>query len=163
MRTTEGPRDQSAQSSPSPAQAFGMVLDAAVGTVAAKLERKTAGWIDKLSAVAGENHSTDAIDELTDAGLDAVAESGGLAQRAGAEGVKARVHGKSPAWAAIRAVWRAGTPAVRAAIVTSAVAAVVLLLVSPALLVVYLLSWLVIAAVCRSRATRQRHLAAVSS
>ncbi len=68
MRTTEVPRDQSAQSSPSPAQAFGMVLDAAVGTVAAKLERKTAGWIDKLSAVAGENHSTDAIDELTDAG-----------------------------------------------------------------------------------------------
>ncbi len=156
MSTTEAPTDQGARSSPGPAQAFGMVLDAAVGTVAAKLERKTAGWIDKLSAVAGKNQSTDAIIELTDEGLDAVAESGGVAQRAGAEGVKARVHGNSPAWAAIRAVWQAGTPAVRAAIVTSAVAAVVLLLVSPALLVVYLLSWLVIAAVSRSRATRQR-------
>jgi len=152
--------DQSASSNPSPSQAFGIVLDAAVGTVAAKLERKTAGWIDKLNAVAGKNHSADAIIDLTDEGLDAVAESGGVAQRAGAEGVKARVHGKSPAWAAIRGVWQAGTPAVRAAIVTSAVAAVVLLLVSPALLVVYLLSWLVIAAVHRSRATRQRHLTA---
>jgi hypothetical protein len=80
-----------------------------------------------------------------------------VAQQAGAEGVKAHVHGKNPAWAVIRGLWHAGTPAVRAAVVTSAVAAVLLLLVSPVLLVVYLLSWLVIAAVCRSRATRQRH------
>ncbi|GAA2139967.1 hypothetical protein GCM10009844_09210 [Nocardioides koreensis] len=79
-----------------------------------------------------------------------------MAQRAGAEGVKAQMHGKSPAWAAIRGVWQAGTPAVRAAIATSAVAAVVLLLLSPVLLLVYLLSWLVIAAVYRARATRQR-------
>ena len=130
-----------------------------MGAVAAKLERKTAGWIDKLSAVAGGSDSSEALIGLADEGLDAVAESGGVAQRAGAEGVKAHVHGRSPAWAAIRGVWQAGTPAVRAAVVTSAVAAVVLLLLSPVLLVVYLLSWLVIAAVLRAQATRRRHLA----
>jgi hypothetical protein len=156
MSTTEALREQGT-GSPTPAQAFGVVLDAAVGTVAAKLERKTAGWIDKLSAVVTNSHSTAAIEGLTDAGLDAVAESGGVAQRAGAEGVKAHVHGKNPAWAAIRGVWHAGTPAVRAAVVTSVAAAVLLLLVSPVLLIVYLLSWLVIAAVCRSRAARRRH------
>ena len=156
MRTLEPPTEQSAGSSPGPAQAFGLVLDAVVGTVAAKLERKTAGWIDKLSAVAGKRDSTDALIGLTDEGLDAVAESGSVAQRAGAEGVKAHVHGKSPAWAASRGMWQAGTPAVRAAVVASAVAAVVLLLLSPVLLVVYLLSWLVIAGVLRAQATRQR-------
>lgn len=159
MTTPEAPADQRAKTNPSPAQAFGMVLDAAVGTAAVRLERKTAGWIDKLNAIAGKNQSSDAIIGLADEGLDAVADSGGLAQRAGAEGVKARVHGKSPAWAAIRSVWQAATPAVRAAIVTAAAAAVVLLLLSPALLLVYLLSLLVIAAVSRVRATRQRRLA----
>src|SRR6476659_4353646 len=151
MRTPEAPTDRSAGSSPGPAQAFGLVLDAVVGTVAAKLERKTAGWIERLDAVAGGSASTDALTGLADEGLDAVAESGGVAQRAGAEGVRAHLHGRSPAWAAIRGVWQAGTPAVRAAVVTSAVAAAVLL-------VVYLLSWLVIAAVLRAQASRQRHL-----
>ena len=158
MRTPEAPTDRSAGSSPGPAQAFGLVLDAVVGTVAAKLERKTPGWIDRLDAVAGGSASTDALTGLADEGLDAVAESGGVAQRAGAEGVRAHLQGRSPAWAAIRGVWQAGTPAVRAAVVTSAVAGVVLLLLSPVLLVVYLLSWLVVAAVLRAQATRQRHL-----
>jgi hypothetical protein len=158
MRTPEAPTDQSAGSSPGPAQVFGLVIDAVVGTVAARLERKTADWIDRLSAVAGKKDSTEAVVGLADQGLDAVAESGGVAQRAGAEGVRARVHGGSPARAAIRSVWQAGTPAVRAAVVTSAVAAVVLLLLSPVLLVVYLLSWLVIAAVLRAQAARQRRV-----
>ncbi|MFC7497010.1 MULTISPECIES: hypothetical protein [unclassified Nocardioides] len=135
IRTTDASTDQIARTSPGPAQAFGLVLDAAVGTAAAKLERKVTGWLDRL---------------------DAVAESGGVLQAAGVEGIKARAHGRSPAWAAVRAVWQTGAPAVKAAVVTSVVAAVLLLLVSPALLVVYLLSWLVIAAVCRARAARQR-------
>ena len=141
MTTTEAPTDQGA-GNPSPGQAFGMALDAVVGAVAAKLERKTAGWADKLESVATKNRSSDTVTHLADAGLDAVADSGGVAQRAGAEGAKAHLHGKSPT---------------RAAIATSAIAAVVLLLLSPALLLVYLLSWLVIAAVHRSRATRRRH------
>jgi len=156
MTTTEAPTDQGA-GNPSPGQAFGMALDAVVGAVAAKLERKTAGWADKLESVATKNRSSDTVTHLADAGLDAVADSGGVAQRAGAEGAKAHLHGKSPTRAAIRGAWQAGTPAVRAAIATSAIAAVVLLLLSPALLLVYLLSWLVIAAVHRSRATRRRH------
>jgi len=156
MSTTEAPTEQGNGNSPTPAQAFGLALDAVVGALAAKLERKTAGWIDKLNAVAGGKDSTDAILEMADEGLDAVAESGGVAERAGAAGVKARLHGKSPVWAAIRGTWQSGTPAVRAAIVTAGVAAVVLLLLSPVLLLVYLLSWLVIAAVHRSRAPRER-------
>ena len=155
MTTTEAPPAPRVEN-PSPGQAFGMALDAVVGSVAAKLERKTAAWIDRLDAVARKHETSDAIVDLADEGLDAVADSGGVAQRAGAEGVKAQLHGKSPTRAAIRGMWQAGTPAVRAAIVTSAAAAVVLLLLSPAFLVVYLLSWLVIAAVYRSRAARRR-------
>jgi hypothetical protein len=157
MSRAEAPTDQGVPSRPGPARAFGMVLDATVGAVAGKLERKTAGWIDKLNSVVGRHGSSDAMVELADEGLDAVAESGGMAQRAGAEGIKAHMHGKSAAWAAIRGVWEEGTPAVRAAMVTSVLAAVVLLLVSPVLLLVYLLSWLVIAAVSQSRTRRQRH------
>lgn len=154
MTTTETPGERDAKTDPSPAQAFGMALDAAVGTAAARLERTTARWIDKLNAVAGKA-SSEAVVELADEGLDAVAESGGVAQRAGAEGVKAQVHGRNPAWAAVRGVWEAETPAVRAAIVTAAAGSLVLLLLSPVLLVVYLLSLLVIAAVTRSRAGRR--------
>jgi hypothetical protein len=157
MSAAEAPTDQTAKGRPGPAQAFGMVLNATVGSVAAKLERKTAGLIDKLGAVAGKGASSDAVVELADEGLDAVADSGGVAQRAGAEGVKAHMHGESPVWAVIRGVWQAGSPAVKAAIVTSVAAAVVLLLVSPVLLIVYLLSWLVIAAVAQSRSAHQRH------
>lgn len=137
-----------------PAQAFGIVLDALVGTVVVRLERKTAALIDKLSAVVDKNLTSEAVIGLTDKGLDAAAGSGGVAQRGAADGIKAHMHGRSPAWAAIRGVWEAGTPAVKAAVVTSGVAAGVLLLLSPALLLVYLLSWLVIAALYRARRDR---------
>jgi hypothetical protein len=133
-----------------------MALDAAVGSVAARLERTTAGWIDKLNAIASKNLSGDAATSLADEGLDAVGDSGGVTKRAGAEAVKAHLHGKNPAWAAIRGAWQEGTPAVRAAIVTAGVGAVVLLLLSPALLLVYLLSWVVVAAVARSRSSHRR-------
>lgn len=153
MTTTDIQTGRNAASDPRPAQAFGIVLDALVGTVAAGLERRTAEWIDKLSAIVNKNDSSEAVLGLTDKGLDAV--DGGAAQRGGAEGVKAHMHGRSPAWAAIRGVWQAGTPAVRAAVVTSGVAAVLVLVLSPALLLVYLLSWLVIAALYRARGIRR--------
>jgi hypothetical protein len=154
MTTRDMQTEREAASDTGPAQAFGIVLDALVGTVAARLERKTAEWIDKLSAVVDRNVSSEAVVGLTDKGVDAVAGSGGAVQRGAAEGVKAHLHGRSPAWPAIRGVWEAGTPAVRAAVVTSGVAAVLLLLLSPALLLVYLLSWLVVAALYRARRTR---------
>ncbi|NYD40215.1 hypothetical protein [Nocardioides panaciterrulae] len=116
-----------------------MALNALVGNVATRLERTAAGWADRLESVAG---------------------SGGVAQRAGAEGVKAQLRGKNPARAVLKGVWQEGSPAVRAAVVTAAVGGVVLLLLSPALLLVYLLSWLVIAAVHRAQTTRQRRAAA---
>jgi len=76
--------------------------------------------------------------------------------RLSAEGAKTHAHSAGLAWTAVKGAWQAGTPVVRAAIVTSVVAAVVLLVASPALLVVYLLSLLVIAAVWRSWAPRHR-------
>ena len=115
MSTTELSSYQSARSSLSPSQAFGLVLDSAVSTVAGRLERTTAGWIDRLSASTDRHHSSAVGTELADAGLDAAADSGGVARRAGAEGVKAHLHGRSPAWAAVRTAWQTGSPAVRAA------------------------------------------------
>jgi len=116
---------------------FGLVLDAVVGTVAATVDRKTTSWIDRLNAITDRH------------------QSGGVVQQAVTEGVKARVQGKSATRAAVRGVWQGGSPEVRAAMVTSVVAAVLLLPLSPVLLVVYLLSWLVIAAVHRARPSRR--------
>ena len=71
---------------------------------------------------------------------------------AGAEGIKASLHGKNPVWAAIKGAWQAGTPVVRAAIIAAAASAILLLLLSPVLLLVFLVSLLIIAAVHRARA-----------
>lgn len=43
-------------------------------------------------------------------------------------GIKAGMHGKNPAWAAIKGAWRGGTSAVRAAIVAAIVSAILLLI-----------------------------------
>ena len=162
MSATQTSTGHTAAGDFSPAQAFGMVLDAAIGNVAARLERRTAGWIHRLETVAGKGDSADGVLGLADEGLDAVADSGGVTQRAGAEGVKAHLHGKSPALAAIRGAWQAGSPAVKAAIITGAVGSVLLLVLSPALLLVYLLSLLVIAAVERARSSGRPQPAAAS-
>lgn len=137
------------------AGAFTSVLNAALGTVAAKLERRIAGWTEKLNGVAAGGDSSEGLVGLADEGLDDLTQGGGAAQRAGAEGVKAGLHGANPIWAAIRGAWQSGTPAVKAAIVAAALSAVLLLLVSPVLLLVYLLSLLIIAAVQRARAARK--------
>lgn len=154
MTTTEATKAEPVED-PSPGQAFGRALEDAVGAVATALARKAGALVDRLDAVADKGRVTEALTGLADEGLDAVAEAGGAAQRAVAEGVKAHLHGESPTRAAIRGAWQEGSPAVRAAIVTGAVGAVVLLLLSPALLLVYLLSWLVLAAVHRARPTRR--------
>jgi hypothetical protein len=140
----------------SPAGAFASVLNATVGTVAAKLEQKVGGWADKLEGVAAGGGSS-GFSALADEGLDGLAEGGGAKERAGAEGVKAGLHGKNPVWAAIKGAWQAGTPVVRAAIITALASAILLLLLSPVLLLVFLVSLLIIAAVHRARsAHRQR-------
>jgi len=123
------------RSSQTPAGAFAHVLDAVVGNAATAAERKIGDWTDKLNGIA---------------------ESGGAKQAAGAAGISAELRGKNPAWAAIKGAWRGGSPAVRAAIVTAIVAMVPLFLISPVLLLVYLLSWLVIAAVMRVQSSRKK-------
>jgi hypothetical protein len=123
--------------------------------VAAKLEQKAATWADKLSGAAGGGGSSGGLAALADEGLDELAEDGGAMGSAGAEGVKAVLHGKNPVWAAIKGAWQRGTPVVRAAIVTAVASAVLLMLLSPVLLLVFLLSLLIIAAVHRARAAKR--------
>jgi hypothetical protein len=127
----------------SPAGAFTAALSAAVGGAADKFEKKAVSLAGKLAAGG-----------LADDGLDEVADGGGAKAKAGTEAVKAGLHDKNPAWAAIKGAWEAGTPAVRAAIITAVAAAVLLLLTSPVLAIVFGLSLAVIAAVHRVRGAR---------
>jgi hypothetical protein len=133
---------------------LGSVFNTAAGMATAKLSQKVAAWTDKLNGVGGENGASQGVPSVAqaglDAGLDALAESGGAAQSAGAEGVKASLHGKNPVWGAVKGAWESGTPVIRAVIITAGVGAVVLLLVSPVLLVVFLLSLLIVSAFPRA-------------
>ena len=132
MSSTATPTTRGARAADSPAGAFTSILNAAVGGAAASLEQKAAGLVGKVDGVPG----------------------GGAKAKAGAEGVKAVVRGKNPLWAVIRGAWQAGTPVVRAAIIASLVSVILLLVLSPVLLVVFLLGLLVVAAVHRARAAR---------
>jgi hypothetical protein len=131
------------------------VLNAAVGSAVAKLEQKVAGWADKLDGVAAGNESRGGWVSVADEGLDGLAEGGGAGQAAGAEGAKAALHGRNPVWGAVKGTWQAGTPLVRAAIVTAIASVILLLLLSPVLLLVFLVSLLIIAAVHRVRAAHR--------
>jgi hypothetical protein len=138
----------------SPSTAFMSVLNAAVGNAAGNLERKADAWTNKLNRIAGVSGSGG--HGLADELMDDVAAGGGAKAGAAAQGVRASLRGKSPVWAAVKGAWQGGTPVVRAAIVTSLVAVVLLLLVSPVLLIVFLLSWLIIDAVYRARSTKKQ-------
>lgn len=137
------------------AGAFSSVLNAVVGTAANKMEQRVVGWTDKLNGVASGTSSSGGLTALADQGLDDLAEGGGAKQTAGAAGVKAGMHGKSPVWAAIKGAWRGGTPVVRAAIVAAIASAALLLVLSPVVSLVFLLSLLVIAAVQKARAAKK--------
>ena len=154
MSSTASSTTRGLRADHSPAGAFTSVLNAAVGSTAAKLEQKVVVWADKLNGVAGGGGFSGRLAALADGGLDALAEGGGAKDKAGAEGVKAGLHGRNPIRAAVKGAWQAGTPVVRAAIITAVASAILLLLLSPALLVVFLLSLLIIAAVHRARAAR---------
>jgi hypothetical protein len=152
MSSTATSATREVRADQSPAGAFASVLNAAVGSAAATLEQKVVAWADKLDGFAGGGDSSGGLAALADEGLDELADDGGAKQKAGAEGVKAGLHGKNPVWPAIKGAWQAGTPVVRAAIISAVVAAILLLLLSPVLLVVFLLSLLIIAAIHRVRA-----------
>lgn len=138
----------------SPAGAFTSVLSAAVGIAAAKLERKVVMWADKLDGVARGGDAAGGSAPLADQVLDGLAEGGGAAEKASADGVKAGLHGGNPIWAAIKGAWQSGTPVVKAAIISAIASASLLVLLSPVLLVLFLLSLLVVAAVQRARAAK---------
>ena len=155
MSSTATSTTQGAHAEQSPAGAFTSVLNAAVGSAAAKLERRAVIWTDKLNGITRGDNSSGGLAALADEGLDALAEGGGAKEKAGAEGIKAGLHGRNPVWAAIKGAWKAGTPAVRAAIISAVVSAILLLLLSPVLLIVFLLSLLITAAVHRARAAKE--------
>lgn len=75
-------------------------------------------------------------------------------ETAGAEGVKATLHGRNPVRAAIKGAWQAGTPVVRAAIIAAVASVILLLALSPVLLLIFLVSLLILAAVHRARASK---------
>jgi hypothetical protein len=115
-----------ATTSTTAAGAFTTVLNAAVGSAASSLDRQVTRWTDKLNGIASDPASAGAV--------------------------RAGLRGENPVRGAIKGAWRDGSSAVRAAVVTAVVATIVLLLVSPVLLLAFLLSLLVIAAVHRARA-----------
>jgi hypothetical protein len=132
----------------SPAGIFTSILDAAVAVAATKLERKVAQWADKLDAGGSQSgRGVGNLHSVVEAGLDGVAKGGGATQAAAAHGVKAHWQGNNPIWAAVHAAWKSGTPAVKATIIAALTAAIVLVLVSPVLCLVFLLSLLVISAI----------------
>jgi hypothetical protein len=155
MSSTATSTTRQVRADQSPAGVFTSVLNAAVGSAAAKLEHEVGRWADKLNGVAAGGGSSGGLTALADEGLDELAEGGGAKQKAGAEGVKASLHGKNPVWAAIKGAWQAGTPVVRAAIIAAVTGAILLLLLSPVLLLVYLLSLLIMVAVHRARAAKR--------
>jgi hypothetical protein len=155
MSSTATSTTPTARPEHSPASAFASVLNAAVGSAAAKLERQVVVWTDKLNGVAAGGDSSGDLASLADDGLDELTEGGGAKQKAGAEGVKAGLHGKSPVRAAIKGAWQAGTPVVRAAIIAAVASVILLLLLSPVLLLVFLLSLLIIAAIHQARAAKR--------
>ena len=155
MRSTATSTTQGVRAEHSPAGAFTSVLNAAVGSAAARLERRAVDLTEKLNGITRGDSSSGGLAALADEGIDALAEGGGAKEKAGAEGIKAGLHGRNPIWAAIKGAWKAGTPAVRAAIISAVVAAILLLLLSPVLLIVFLLSLLIIAAVHRARAAKE--------
>src|SRR6478735_8322474 len=106
---------------PSPGGAFASVLNAAVQSTAGSLEQTVGSWVDKLNDVAGGGDPPDELVSLADEGIDHMAEGGGTQAKAGAAGLKAKLEGRNPFRAAVAGAWRAGTPVVRAAIISAIV------------------------------------------
>ena len=136
MSATSAPATPPNTRSDGPGSAFTAVLNAAVGGAASKMDDQVSRWTDRLNGIASGERSSPA-------------------EAAGVAGAKASLQGRNPFWAAVRGLWSAGSPAVRAAVVTALVATILLLVTSPVLLLVFLVSLLVIAAVQRAmRAAR---------
>ena len=135
-------------SPPTAGAAFSDVLTTAIGAATAKVD----AWSSRLEAVvSGKGDASGVVDEVADD----VAAGGGARQQAGVRGVQAGLTGRNPVWAAIKGAWAGGDTMVRAAVVAAGVGLLLLLVLSPVLLLVFLLSALVIEAVTRVRSASQ--------
>ena len=141
--TSTSPEDTTPASSAG--TAFSSIMGSALGVVSAKVD----DWSATLEGIAG-GVPKDAS-SATDGVADELAAGGGAKQQAGIRGVQAGMEGKNPVWAAIKGAWTGGSTLVRAAVVTAGVALLLMAVVSPVLLLVFLLSALVVAAVTQAR------------
>jgi len=110
------------------APALGRLADAAAGAAATKLSQTTDGWIR---------------------GLEQYAASRGATERAGYEGLKARVLRKNPVWAAMKGAWWGASPGLR---LVAVLVLVLTLLLAPVVLVLLLLGLLLAGIVAGIRA-----------
>jgi hypothetical protein len=110
------------------APALGRLAEAAFQSAAGKLSHTTDGWIRQL-----EEHAA----------------SEGPTARAGYEGLKARMLGKNPMWAAMKGAWWGASVRLR---VVAVVVVVLVLLLAPVVLVLLLLGLLLAAIVAGVRA-----------
>lgn len=124
-------------------------LSIIIGTTVEWIEHKVADWTDNLNHVAHVEKSD--LRRVSSDSLGEAAEGGSATRQTGLKGAHASIQGKNPIWAATKGAWAGGCAVVRAAIVAS-VLATILLVLSP---VLFLLSLLIIAAI--HRAMRARH------
>ena len=108
--------------------AFGRLTRAAVHAGVAKLSHKTDEWIG---------------------GLEEYVASQGAAERAGYEGLKARLLGKNPVWAALKGAWWGASPPLR---LVAVLVVMLVLVLAPVVLLLLLLGLLVAAIVSGIRA-----------
>jgi hypothetical protein len=108
--------------------ALGRLAEAAARAAAVKLSGTTDGWIH---------------------GLEEYAASQGAAERAGYEGLKARLQGRNPVWAAMKGAWWGASPQLR---LVAVLAVVLTLLLAPVVLVLLLLGLLLAGIVAAIRA-----------
>jgi hypothetical protein len=146
-----------ASPSSSPGAAFSHVLSAAVDFAARKANQATEGWTEKLNDIAsggGPESDDGSGGGLVDDVLEEGAEGQDAKTQAGLKGARAALQGKNPVWAAIKGAWAGGSVGVKAAIVTAIVSLVLLAALSPVLLLVFLLSLLIVAAVTKLRSSQ---------
>lgn len=110
------------------APAFGRLVGALLQATAVKLSHKTDEWIREM---------------------DEFAASEGATVQAGYEGLKARLRGKNPAWAALKGAWSGASVQLRLAAV---LILVLVLLLAPVMLVLLVLGLLIAALIAGIRA-----------
>ncbi|WP_426505518.1 hypothetical protein ACPPVO_47525 [Dactylosporangium sp. McL0621] len=119
---------KSAPGATSLASALSDLREAALGYATAKASRKMEDWADDLNDVVASRGST---------------------TQAVFEGLKAKLRGKNPVWAALKGAWSGTSPEVKLAVV---LILILMLLLGPVVLLVLVLGLLIAALVAGIRA-----------